>query len=121
MKQRETMLEATQMKAHVQDGQVILDEPLEFPVGARLHVVLEDADEMDAAEKAELEKALDEGEADVAAHRTHRLPDVIAELHSKAPPYCCAHTFLQKTWLIAPFIIKMAKKVQFAMVFCKPA
>ncbi len=53
-----------ELKAHVHNGQVVLDEPLNLPEGTRLRVVADDADEMDAEERAALEAAIEEGYAD---------------------------------------------------------
>jgi hypothetical protein len=58
------------LKAHVKNGQLVLDEPTELPEGAEADVVLHVADpddEMDAEERAELQRSIDEGLADVDA------------------------------------------------------
>jgi hypothetical protein len=54
------------LKAHVENGRIVADEPVDLPDGTRLHVVLaEDADAaMSADERAELEQAIEEGYED---------------------------------------------------------
>ncbi len=54
------------LKAHVENGRIIADEPVELPDGTMLRVVpIDEADEeMSAAERAELEEAIEEGYAD---------------------------------------------------------
>lgn len=79
------MLNYEDMKAHVQDGQVVLDEPLQFPEGARLRVVLEDEEaEMSASEQqvlnAEIEQSLDE----IDAGKYVQGQDLIARLRTRA-------------------------------------
>jgi hypothetical protein len=52
------------LKAHVKNGQLVLDEPTELPEGAEADVVVHGADphdEMDEEERAELLSAIDEG------------------------------------------------------------
>ena len=56
-------------KAHVKNGQIVLDEPAELPEGAKLYVVLDDDDVMSAEERAALEAALDESLDDFEAGR----------------------------------------------------
>ena len=52
------------LKAHVENGQIVLDEPVHLPEGATLEVRLADGGEMSVAERAELEAAIDEGVED---------------------------------------------------------
>ena len=56
------------LKAHVKGGQLVVDEPLDLPEGSEVRVALVD-DEMDEAERAELEAALEESEAELDAGR----------------------------------------------------
>ncbi len=63
----------------------VLTEALKLNESERTHVaqqLLRSVPDMDDAERAELEKALDEGEANVAAGRVHSLSDVISELRA---------------------------------------
>jgi predicted DNA-binding antitoxin AbrB/MazE fold protein len=57
------------LKAHVKDGQLVLDEPVDLPEGSEVRVALVGDDEMDDAERAELEVALEESEAELDAGR----------------------------------------------------
>ncbi len=56
------------LKAHVKGGQLVVDEPLDLPEGSEVRVALVDG-EMDEAERAELEAALEESEAELEAGR----------------------------------------------------
>jgi hypothetical protein len=51
------------LRAHVQNGQIVLDEPAELLEGADVEVLLPDQDEMSAEDRAELEAAVDESAA----------------------------------------------------------
>lgn len=53
------------LKARVKGGQLVVDEPLDLPEGTEVRVAL--VDEMDEAERAELEAALEESEAELDA------------------------------------------------------
>lgn len=69
------------LKAHVENGRLVLDVPAELPEGAIAEVHLLDADdEMDAEERLELLRSIDEGLADVDAGAVHDLKDVVAAL-----------------------------------------
>jgi len=57
------------VRAHVHDGQIVLDEPVDLPEGAAVEVRLpehNDDDHLTAEEHAEFEAALEEGVADFA-------------------------------------------------------
>jgi len=51
------------VRAHVLNGQIVLDDPIELPEGMAVEVVL-DPDELTAKERAEIEAAVDEGAED---------------------------------------------------------
>ncbi len=51
------------LKAHVKNGQIVLDEPADFVEGAEL-LVFPVTDRMTAEERAELERAVEEGAED---------------------------------------------------------
>jgi hypothetical protein len=53
------------LKAHIRGGQVVVDEPGELPEGEEVQVLL-GGDEMHDAERAALDAALDESEAEAA-------------------------------------------------------
>ena len=51
------------LKAHVENGRIIVDEPTDLPDGTLLHV-LPVSDGMDPAERAALERSIEEGYED---------------------------------------------------------
>lgn len=63
------------MKAHVQDGQIVLDEPLGFPNGTRVRIV----PEVDSA----LESSIARGIADMRAGRGTDADAFSAELEAE--------------------------------------
>lgn len=54
------------IKAHVHNGQIVLDEPVELPEGVAVEVLLPENDELTAEERVELEAALEESAAQFA-------------------------------------------------------
>ena len=52
------------IRAHVQNGQIVLDEPVELPEGVAVEVLLPDHDELTAQERAELEVAVEASAAE---------------------------------------------------------
>jgi hypothetical protein len=68
------------LKARVRNGRLTFDEPTTLPEGAEVHVILDDGDELDAEERAELHRAIDEGMADGDAGRDEDADMVIDEL-----------------------------------------
>ena len=52
------------VRAHVLNGQIVLDDPVELTEGMTVEVLLGDPDEPTAEERAEIEAAVDEGAAD---------------------------------------------------------
>lgn len=52
-------------KAHVREGKLVLDEPTDLPEGAEVRVAL--LDELDDAERARLDDALEEAEREFDA------------------------------------------------------
>ncbi len=69
------------LKAHVKGGQLIVDEPVDLPEGSEVRVALVD-DEMDDAERAELEAALEESEAELDAGRCATEDELWARLRA---------------------------------------
>jgi len=57
------------LKAHVKNGQLVLDEPVDLPDGSEVRVALVGGEELDDAGRAELEAALGESEAELDAGR----------------------------------------------------
>jgi hypothetical protein len=54
------------LRAHVQNGKIVLDEPVELPEGVVVEVVLPEHDDFTAAERMELEAAIEESAAEFA-------------------------------------------------------
>ena len=54
------------LRAHIHNGQIVLDEPVELPEGAAVEVLLPDNDELTADERSELDAALEESAAQFA-------------------------------------------------------
>jgi hypothetical protein len=52
------------LRAHVRDGQIVLDEPVELCEGASVEVLVSDDDEMIVADHEELEAAVEESTAE---------------------------------------------------------
>jgi len=57
------------LRAHVKNGQLVLDEPVDLPDGSEVRVALVGGEELDDAGRAELEAALEESEAELDAGR----------------------------------------------------
>lgn len=51
------------IRAHVQNGQIVLDEPVELPEGVAVEVLLPDQDDLTAEERGQLDAALHESAA----------------------------------------------------------
>ena len=71
----------TALKAHVVNGRIVIDEPVDLPDGAELRVWLYDAsaDNMDAEERAALERALERSLAQADAGELIDADEVLAE------------------------------------------
>ncbi len=79
------------LKAHVQNGRLVLDEPTDLPEGAVVELVRadeallgDDLDDLDDEERARLHQAIDRGLDDVKAGRTVDAAQVIQELRARA-------------------------------------
>lgn len=72
----------TALKAHVVNGRIVIDEPVDLPDGAELRVWLYDAsaDNMNTEERAELERALERSLAQADAGELIDADEVLAEL-----------------------------------------
>ena len=53
-------------RAHVQNGQIVFDEPVELPEGVAVAVLLPDHGDLTAAERIELDTVLEESAAQFA-------------------------------------------------------
>lgn len=71
------------LKAHVQQGRLVIDEPVDLPEGTVLHLVpFDPGDGLDEADRAALHDALRASAEDVEAGRLVDAEDVLAELRS---------------------------------------
>ena len=84
------MLEMQPLKAHFQNGQVVLDEPTDMPNGTELYVVpaaqlkgMDVGDDLDDEERAALDESIREGIEDMEAGRTIDAKTAIAQLRSR--------------------------------------
>ena len=55
------------LKAHVRSGRLLLDEPTDLPDGSEVQLGVIDLDELDDNERAKLDAALDDAEAEFEA------------------------------------------------------
>jgi hypothetical protein len=76
------------LKAHVKNGRVVLDEPLELPEDTELEVgslqVIDTGDDLDDEERERLHRALDAAIESVQAGRTVDGNEVIRRLLSRS-------------------------------------
>ena len=75
----------TALKAHVMNGRIVIDEPVDLPDGAELRVYLYDAaaDAMSSEERAALERALECSLKQADAGDLIDADDVLAELQRR--------------------------------------
>lgn len=72
------------MRARVQNGRVVLDEPTNLPEGTELELVVADpGDDLDDAQRALLHESIQRGLDDAKAGQTIPAEQVIAELNRK--------------------------------------
>lgn len=72
----------TALKAHIRNGRIVVDEPVDLPEGAELSVYLYDAavDDLPAHERAALVRALERGLAQADAGELIEADVALAEL-----------------------------------------
>ncbi len=72
----------TALKAHVVNGRIVVDEPVDLPDGSEIRVYLYDAsaETMSADERAALERALERSLAQADAGELVEADEVLAEL-----------------------------------------
>jgi hypothetical protein len=72
----------TALKAHIVNGRIVVDEPVDLPDGAEVHVYLDDAsaEATNADERAALERALERSLAQADAGELIEADDALAEL-----------------------------------------
>jgi hypothetical protein len=82
---RGNMSDMRVLKAHVENGRIVADEPMDLPDGTLLRVVrVEDGgEEMSSEERAELESAIEEGYADFARGDFEDAEEFAARLAAK--------------------------------------
>ena len=73
------------LKAHVVNGRIVVDEPVDLPEGAELRLYLYDAaaDSMTAEERAALDRALERSLAQADAGELIEADEVLAELEQR--------------------------------------
>lgn len=71
------------LKARVQNGRLVLDEPTSLPDGIEVELVFADGDELDGDERRELYSALLEGSDELDAGHGEDMVAVIAELEAR--------------------------------------
>jgi hypothetical protein len=70
-------------RARVKDGHIVVDEPTDLPEGMELTVAVLDADEgMSDSERAELDAAIEQGRADIAAGKGIAAEDFLSRLRT---------------------------------------
>jgi hypothetical protein len=74
------------VKARVQNGRMVLDEPTDLPDGAEVLLMPVDADELDDNERAALDRAIDRGLDDLDAGRVVSEEELWAELEKHRAP-----------------------------------
>jgi hypothetical protein len=73
------------LRAHVENGRIVVDDPTSLPDGTQLRLVeVPDVDDLNDDERVELHAAIREGLEDVEAGRTVDAAEVIAELRARA-------------------------------------
>lgn len=74
------------LKAHVVNGRIVVDKPVDLPDGAELHVYLRDAaaEAMVDAGRAELDRALERSIAQADAGELIEADEVLAELEQRS-------------------------------------
>ena len=72
----------TALKAHIVNGRIVVDEPVDLPDGAEIHVYLYDASAkaMSADERAALERALERSLVQADTGELVEADEVLAEL-----------------------------------------
>jgi len=72
------------IKARVQAGRLVIDEPINLPEGTEVELLpLDPGDWLDDADRAALHAALADSNADVAAGRLVDAADVLRELRAR--------------------------------------
>ncbi|MEW6777528.1 MAG: hypothetical protein AB1405_14620 [Bdellovibrionota bacterium] len=71
------------LKAHVENGRVVLDEPLDLPEGTPLQLIVDEGDDLDPEERAARDASIEKGYAEYLAGKGEPVEKLIAELKSR--------------------------------------
>ncbi|HEY2406936.1 MAG TPA: hypothetical protein VGI10_13090 [Polyangiaceae bacterium] len=72
------------LKAHVENGRIVVDEPTNLPDGAKLKIVIaEGGDDLDDEERERLHASIRRGIADAKAGRTQEMGEFLDELDAE--------------------------------------
>jgi len=70
------------LKARVENGRYVIDEPAQLPDGAEVQLQVVDGDDLDAEERAQLHAAIEEGLDDSEAGQVISAEESLAELRA---------------------------------------
>ena len=72
------------IKAHVRDGRLVIDEPINLPDGTEIELLpLDPGDWLDDADRSALHEALRQSESDIAAGRLISAEEILEELRAE--------------------------------------
>jgi len=72
------------IRARVQDGRLVIDEPTNLPDGTEIELLpLDPGDWLDDADRAALHEALRQSESDIAAGRLISAEEILKELRAE--------------------------------------
>jgi hypothetical protein len=67
-------------RAHIENGAVVVDEPLDFPEGTPVRIVPDGFGDFTASERGQIDAVLDEADDDIKAGREHSEDEMWARL-----------------------------------------
>ncbi|MBN1607548.1 MAG: hypothetical protein JW940_13005 [Polyangiaceae bacterium] len=70
------------LKARVENGRYVIDEPAQLPEGAEVQLQIVDGDDLEPAERAQLRAAIEEGMDDSEADRVISAEESLTELRA---------------------------------------
>jgi hypothetical protein len=70
------------LRARVENGRYVIDEPAQFPEGAEVRLEVVDGDDLDSAERMQLHAAIEEGLDDSEADRVISAEESLTELRA---------------------------------------
>ena len=78
------MIAVNKLKAQVQNGRLVMNEPTDLPEGTVLHLIMDDeGDELTDRERALLHASLERSWAQACAGQTRPAEQVLAELKAR--------------------------------------